>query len=1283
MATLDVSVGAPQKAGGGIMPLVPVHLNDGSRVVERRVVERRVLLPPDDVAQQALCGEPEAARQVLEAFYQDNVEGEAAQHDSLVRYQRRAQPPVRGPLALQQCCAAVQKEPAPDVAHARRLGQSEEIDVKLRHDGPAGHGLKLDKQLTVIGFSGGISSPALAVGLPLRSVLFKVNRQPVRSLADIDRELARWPSGTSTFAFRRPTDESRQDAVLVAKPGVTLYHVLRDCTVRSGKDKQNKKLGLYKKGELVEAVQHGVNSEGLTVLRTRTHCIVKKDSARSSSVSGQVAAAAAAATNDGGWVKLRSSKGRKNLEKVAQAIERHESELGSLDWAWTQRCDGLTPSDCARTLVAEYEHREGRDWAARLWEDCFARGEDPLMHWNRREAARIIQAHVRGRKTRKNWAEYGHSRPLGHAVQLEDQYSIGIRGRGRSRSRSPQRILRYLEPEPEPEVRILPATARVVSSRRVANEYTAGQRTPEAVSAGRSRSRSPSPIRSRSRSRTRSRSRSPSLNRTRSRSTSPVPAVHSTRRVVHPSPVRYVSAELSGGWRPPAGTDLADDFTGSEDDTSSLTARDGQRRRRRREEVQRDRNGTMTAAQRVAAQREGARSARRSEAQTVSGSDNDSIRRGSRRAARSPGQVHSRRRAVSRSPSPQRLSPSALNLEPAEPARARPRRTSPSPAQERQRAAEQDRPPTWRSASPERGVAYRGGGAPDISAVNQDNSHTNRSRSRSRSRSPGADARRSVDFLNANAKRYESAMPRADWRNESSAPVPAWWSIDGAAIAQLASYRKPAKSVLNTLRAALIALDQPLTFEGASWEDCKRMLAQNGGDHEGFAETLKDTDDRASNGESKPWSQRRLDIVRTLLEVSEDKHDGGSPRATCHVTGALWEWTDRQLQHQEYHQHGVSYTSSAIRRGTTRSPHDSILRVPDVLDDITSTPRRQTRRASANGSGGSSSAGTSIRKMLSPSRKRSSPRSAEATAGPSSSANRLRRHSPGSRHETQQQQQQQQVLRAGDIIREGDFVQQGGELRVRVERCSLRPGRESQLPHPFVALSLARVDDNEQKTKTAHKSEEHIYNEVFDFVVPAARTARARQQHGKYDLRAGDGLLKVDVRDARGYTPLRKPIVIGGADVDLYELFGPRGRWTRSQSANGRMTGRRLHHTCVLLRTRSRGPPLGEAQQSTGGGIGDTLKTITDDVGGGLKKVARALSPNPRPQPFSPSSKGSSRRSEAADRQQAEWDDDDDEDEWEVGELTLQLEFTPNLRAQDRDGEEAGGAAADTRRPLA
>ena len=50
----------------------------------------------------------------------------------------------------------------------------------------------------------------------------------------------------------------------------------------------------------------------------------------------------------------------------------------------------------------------------------------------------------------------------------------------------------------------------------------------------------------------------------------------------------------------------------------------------------------------------------------------------------------------------------------------------------------------------------------------------------------------------------------------------------------------------------------------------KRMLAQNGGDHEGFAETLKDTDDRASNGESKPWSQQRLDIVRTLLEVSED-----------------------------------------------------------------------------------------------------------------------------------------------------------------------------------------------------------------------------------------------------------------------------------------------------------------------------------------------------------------------------------------------------------------------------
>jgi len=216
------------------------------------------------------------------------------------------------------------------------------------------------------------------------------------------------------------------------------------------------------------------------------------------------------------------------------------------------------------------------------------------------------------------------------------------------------------------------------------------------------------------------------------------------------------------------------------------------------------------------------------------------------------------------------------------------------------------------------------------------------------------------------------------------------------------------------------------------------------------------------------------------------------------------------------------------------------------------------------------------------------------------------------------------------------------------------------LPHPFVTLSLARSGPKtEQKTKTAHKTVEAVYDEEFQFVVPSARTARVRQRD-KYDLRAGDGLLLVDVKDQRGYTPLRKAAVLGCARLDLYDLFGPRGRWIRCRAADGSMAGRRLEHTCVVVRRRADEEPAGPSQPPKDASAGEN--GLIDQAGSGLKKMARAVSPNPKPRPF-----GDTRSSASVPRWEA---DDDYDDEWETGEVALTMVFTPNENNVSLKGDE-------------
>ena len=1260
----------------------------------RRLLDSQYAVRRHEVAEDGLWGAPdphtaEGAREYLEVFYRDNSESESSQHNALVHHHRRRRPPVRGPTMLQNCCSAVQKTPAPDIAHARRVAKAEEIDVRLRHDVPAGHGLRLDERLSVVGFCGGISSPALASGVPLHAVLVKVNRQPVRSQADVDRELARWPSGTSVFTFRQAPDVVPRDTVLVSKPGATLYRVLRDCTVRSGKDSQNPKVGVYKRGELIEAVQEDVNAEGLAVLRTRTHCILNKDERRR-----------AEAQPRGGWVKLRSSKGRKNLEKVRQVTESHEGGLGSLSHRWA----GLSPMDRAAETVARYERREGADWATKLWEGFYARGEDPLMHWDRREAAVYIQAHVRGHRSRKSWAEHGHSRPLGHAgrgkdqsLRLEPDSTAGMatyRPRFQSRPPASRLAKRPIEEQHVPAsqytgeklfravmrddvdavARMLDMKVDVIGPNALHDDQgrTAVQlakingprskvlrllEDEEAMLAtSRSRSHSHSHshrLRQQRSTITRGRSvdsepdlelrphrefrehdRSAATHRSRDRSRSPSPR-RSRSPSPGPAPVRP--------WKPPPGFDI-DDSSSSEDIPAIHDG--GRRLRRRQQQLQRDLGAPMTPGERVAAQREVARS--RSSPDAGSAANDSKSRHGIRRAARSPGQHHYRRQAGSRSPSPQTQSPrgSTIIL----------RRTSPSTAQDRQRHAEAEQTdrqrdreterqsvPIWRSPSPKRTIAHRGGGAPDLDADDQtsvllrqaDVSNQtrpgrglsqifNRSRSRSRSRgksrsqSPSRSPRLSIDEhdqerlgRSPTRSRSRSRSPSPRW--PQSAPDQRFRLIDGAAIAQLASYRKPPQTVLDTLRAALIALGHPLTFEVQSWSECRRKLTDN----EGFADTLNAADnwDVGDLDGLSTWSQRRIDVVRALLAASEDLDRGGAPRGTCHVTSALWDWTDRQLQHQQAQPRAdfkrrsgstTAMSSGRRSRSPSLSPRDATLRVPDVIDDERNSPRSQYQRHRTNDS-------ASIRDMFSSGRQESL-----------SSSNR----------------------------REHDIMKHGGELRVRVQQLSLLPGglqNDARSRHPFVALSLARGGDQaEQTTKTVHRQEEATFDQEFKFKLPPARVTRARH-HGKYDLRAGDGLLTVSVKDARGYTPLRKPTLIGSDDIDLYALFGPLGRWTAFRSPDGRMTGRRLHYTCTL---RQPPPPPDEQSQSSDGGFGNSISNLAGKI--------RALSPNPRPRPFADA--------------QLEHDPDDERD---IAEVRLRLEFTPGAEEQD-DHEWEGRAYADS-----
>ena len=86
------------------------------------------------------------------------------------------------------------------------------------------------------------------------------------------------------------------------------YRVLASCTVRTGPEKDDDKVGEYSKGALIDVVQEVTNWKGITCFQTITPA------------KGQLM---------GGWVKLETSKGKVLLERV-EPDRKNTSLLGSL-----------------------------------------------------------------------------------------------------------------------------------------------------------------------------------------------------------------------------------------------------------------------------------------------------------------------------------------------------------------------------------------------------------------------------------------------------------------------------------------------------------------------------------------------------------------------------------------------------------------------------------------------------------------------------------------------------------------------------------------------------------------------------------------------------------------------------------------------------------------------------------------------------------------------------------------------------------------------------------------
>jgi hypothetical protein len=93
------------------------------------------------------------------------------------------------------------------------------------------------------------------------------------------------------------------------------YKVLTKCTVRAGKGGKSEKIGEYQKGQVLEVVEESTNKLGLAVVRTTTP---------------------PNGADTGGWVKMRTNKGKVLLEKMQAARSNRRMSISQSDMQLAQ-----------------------------------------------------------------------------------------------------------------------------------------------------------------------------------------------------------------------------------------------------------------------------------------------------------------------------------------------------------------------------------------------------------------------------------------------------------------------------------------------------------------------------------------------------------------------------------------------------------------------------------------------------------------------------------------------------------------------------------------------------------------------------------------------------------------------------------------------------------------------------------------------------------------------------------------------------------------------------------
>ena len=117
--------------------------------------------------------------------------------------------------------------------------------------------------------------------------------------------------------------------------GPVKFTVLVACTVRAGTDSTTAKVGEYKKGDTIEIVNEATNNDGLKVYQTTT---------------------APKGADTGGWVKLRTSKGKELISVCAnEDPEPQDYSCGPVRWTVLAACTVRAGPDSTSARVGQFK----------------------------------------------------------------------------------------------------------------------------------------------------------------------------------------------------------------------------------------------------------------------------------------------------------------------------------------------------------------------------------------------------------------------------------------------------------------------------------------------------------------------------------------------------------------------------------------------------------------------------------------------------------------------------------------------------------------------------------------------------------------------------------------------------------------------------------------------------------------------------------------------------------------------------------------------------------------